>query len=90
MTTIYDDCSKDELLQIVSEMQNDLNLASHEIRILNKQMDKLIAENNDLRLRRKMVAKNLLNQLYGCCYVDTDSIKAESEENNDKRRMESY
>lgn len=87
MTTIYDDCSKEELLQIVSEMQSSLNYckidlkqAVIEIKLLNKQIDKLITENNALRQTRKMFTKTLLNQLYGCCYADTDSIKAESED----------
>lgn len=41
MTTIYDECSKDELLQIVSEMQNDLNQSSNEIELLNKELNGL-------------------------------------------------
>ena len=49
MTTIYDECSKDELLQIVSEMRDDLNQAHIEIRLLNKQIDTLIAENKELQ-----------------------------------------
>lgn len=41
MTTIYDECSKDELLQIVSEMQNDLNQSRNEIKLLNKELNGL-------------------------------------------------
>lgn len=70
----------EELEQTIEELQNDLNQAQNEIKLLNKQIDKLIVENNDLKLRHKMLVKSLLNQLYGCCYEDTDSIKAESEE----------
>ena len=69
MTTIYDECSKDELLQIVSEMQNDLNQACNEIRLLNKQIDKLIEENNQLKLRNKLLTKIGFNSIYGThCY----------------------
>lgn len=130
MTTIYDDCSKEELLQIVSEMQKDLNdskkeierlhkvfdikddarcelvkenkelqriindlqsdlvgatndykQAVNEVKLLNKQCDKLIAENNDLMHRRKILVKHLLNSMYGFDYADTDSIK--ETKNND-------
>lgn len=66
----------------LTDSKNDLQQAVNEIKILNKQIDKLIAENNDLRLRRKMFTKTLLNQLYGSCYVDTDSIK-ETKNNDD-------
>lgn len=48
MTTIYAECSKDELLQIVTEMQNDLNQAHNEIKLLNKQIDRHITAVNDL------------------------------------------
>lgn len=80
MSTIYDECSKDELLQIVSEMQNDLNQACNEIRLLNKQIDKLIEENKQLKLRNKMLTKIGLNSIYGlnCCKnhcVYTDIIE---------------
>lgn len=80
MTTIYDECSKDELLQIVSEMQNDLNHAQNEIKLINKQIDNLIEENKQLKLRNKMLTKIDLNSIYGihccknhCVYTDTDS-----------------
>lgn len=66
----------------LTDSKNDLQQATNEIKLLNKQIDKLIAENNDLRLRRKMFTKALLNQLYGSCYVDTDSIK-ETKNNDD-------
>lgn len=69
---------KSELVDAI----NDYKQAVNEIRLLNKQIDKLIAENNDLRLRRKMFVKTLLNQLYGSCYVDTDSIKETKDNDN--------
>ena len=102
MTTIYDECSKDELLQIVSEMQkylndskNDLQQATNEIKLLNNQICNLqrnvgylCEENNQLKLRNKMLTKIGLNSIYGihccknhCVYTDTDSIKSESEDN---------
>lgn len=79
-----DDLKKEnkELQTELSDSKNDLQQATNEIKLLNKQIDKLIAENNDLRLRRKMFTKALLNQLYGSCYVDTDSIK-ETKNNDD-------
>lgn len=47
MTTIYDECSKEELLQIVSEMQTDLNnckndlqQAINENKLINKNLDR--------------------------------------------------
>lgn len=56
MTTIYDDCSKEELLQIVSEMQKDLNDSKKEIERLHKVFDikddarcELVKENKELQ-----------------------------------------
>lgn len=111
MSTIYDECSKEELLQIVSEMQadlnnckNDLKQASNEIKLINQNLDrqldvvdnlteiaknqhdtinKITEKNNELKMRLKILNKAFLNSIYGITetiYVDTDSIKSESED----------
>lgn len=83
-----------ELQRIINDLQseltgatNDYKLASYEISVLNKYIDKLTTENNQLKLRNKMLTKIGLNSIYGihccknhCVYTDTDSIKSESEE----------
>lgn len=76
----------EELEQTIEELQNDLKQAQNEIKLLNNQTDKLIAENNQLKLLNKMLAKIDLNSIYGihccknhCVYTDTDSIKTERE-----------
>lgn len=72
--------------QTIEELQNDLKQAQNEIKLLNKQIDNLITENNQLKLQNKMLTKIGLNSIYGinccknhCVYTDTDSIKSESE-----------
>ena len=78
----------EELEMTIEELQNDLKQARNEIRLLNKQIDKLITENNQLKFQNKMLIKIGLNSVYGlhccknhCVYTDTDSIKSESEDN---------
>ena len=91
----------EELEMTIEELQNDLKQARNEIRLLNKQIDKLITENNSLKFRNKMLTKIGFNSIYGthcyknycvnsvygsyccknhCAYIDTDSIKSESED----------
>lgn len=76
-----------ELQRKFDDTTNDYKLASYEISVLNKYIDKLTTENNQLKLRNKMLTKIGLNSIYGihccknhCVYTDTDSIKTESEE----------
>lgn len=77
----YSSVHRNEELELtIEELQNDLKQAQNEVKLLNKQCDKLIAENNDLKHRRKILVKHLLNIMYGFDYVDTGCIKAESEE----------
>lgn len=71
MTTIYNECSKDELLQIVSEMQNDLNQAHKEIKLLNNQIGNLQRNvaylcDENIRLRHELneVKNNANNKIY--------------------------
>lgn len=75
---------KNENIRLAEEnnkLQNDLQQTVNEVKLLNKQIDKLKTENNDLRLRHKMFKRTLLNSWYGSfCYTDTDSIKSESED----------
>lgn len=78
----------EELEQTIEELQNDLKQSQNEIKLLNKQIDKLITENNHLKFRNKMLINTGINSVYGinCCknhwvYTDTDSIKSESEDN---------
>lgn len=54
---------------------NDYKQSTNEIKLLNKQIDNLILDNNDLKHRRKLLVKQLLNTMYGFEYADTDSIK---------------
>lgn len=83
----YSSVHRNEELELtIEELQNDLKQAQNEIKLLNKQIDNLITENNQLKLQNKMLIKIGLNSVYGihCCknhcfYTDTDSIKAESE-----------
>ena len=85
-------CLQEENKKLHAELtdsKNDLKQAVNEIKLLNKQIDKLIAENNDLRLKNKMLTKIGLNSYYEiyackkhCCYADTDSIK-EINDNDD-------
>lgn len=84
----YKQAHRNEELELtIEELQNDLKQAQNEIKLLNNQTDKLIAENNRLKLLNKMLTKIVLNSIYGihccknhCVYTDIDSIKAESEE----------
>lgn len=76
-----------ELQRIINDLQselagatNDYKQACNEIRLLNKQIDELILDNNDLKHRRKLLVKQLLNTMYGFDYADTDSIKTVSED----------
>lgn len=73
------DAERVKLVEENTDLQNQLKQATNERNLLNKQIDKLIAKNNDLMLRRKMFVKTLLNQLYGSCYVVIDSIKETNE-----------
>lgn len=78
-----------ELQRKFDDTTNEYKLASYEINVLNKYIDKLTTENKELKLRNKMLTKIGLNSIYGihccknhCVYTDTDSIKAESEDGN--------
>lgn len=81
----YKEAHRNEELELtIEELQNDLKQAQNEIKLLNNQTDKLIAENNQLKLLNKMLTKIVLNSIYGihccknhCVYTDTDSIKTE-------------
>ena len=53
----------EELEQTIEELQNDLQQARNEIMLINKQIDKLIAENNNLRLKRNNTFKSIIWQL---------------------------
>lgn len=70
----------EELEQTIEELQNDLNQARNEIKLLNKQIDRHITavndltdiidelkkENNRLKFRNKMSTKiGFLNSIYG-------------------------
>lgn len=78
-----------ELQRIINDLQSDLEGATNdykqavnEVKLLNKQFDKLIAENNDLKHRSKILVKHLLNIMYGFDYADNVSIK-ETKNNDD-------
>lgn len=83
----YKEAHRNEELELtIEELQNDLKQAQNEIKLLNNQTDKLIAENNQLKLLNKTLTKIVLNSIYGihccknhCVYTDTDSIKTERE-----------
>ena len=74
------DDARVELVEENTRLKNDLQQSTNEIKLLNKRIDELILDNNDLKHRRKLLVKQLLNTMYGFDYADTDSIKSESEE----------
>ena len=65
-----------ELQRKFDDTTNDYKLASCEMSVLNKYIDKLTAENNDLKFRFNMFKKVCLNSIYGITGTKhTDSIK---------------
>lgn len=73
-----------ELQRKFDDTTNDYKMASYEISVLNKYIDKLTIENNELKCRLKILNKAFLNSIYGITgtiYADTDSIK--ETKNND-------
>lgn len=91
----------EEIEQTIHELQTVLKFRTNENKSLYKEIDRLrkvieikdaenlrlAEENNQLKLRNKMLTKIGFNSIYGLncgknhwVYTDTDSIKSESEE----------
>ena len=90
--------------ETIHELQTVLKFRTNENKSLYKEIDRLrkvieikdaeivrlAEENNQLKLRNKMLTKIGRNSIYGiscyknhCVYTDTDSIKVESEDRNE-------
>lgn len=83
MSTIYDECSKDELLQIAYEMQKDLNDSKKENKDLQFMLDAvksdLVGATNDYKQASNEIA--LLNKQIDRQITDIESLTCIKEEN---------
>lgn len=80
------DADRIELCKQVERYAKDIDTANNDYKKCYAENIRLVEENNQLKLRNKMLTKVFSNSIYGgCCYknhwvyTDTDSIKTESE-----------
>lgn len=82
------DADRIELCKQVERYAKDIDIANNDYKKCYAENVRLAEENNQLKLRNKMLTKIGFNSIFGLncgknhwVYTDTDSIKAESEEN---------